>query len=200
MKIIGLTGGLGSGKSAAASCFAEQGLPVIDADSIGHALIARDKTIQEALHDMFGAGIFSEGAVSREKLAARVFSDDDARRRLNALLHPAIMESVSQRCASLGRAGHSAVIVEAALLGESGRREPWLAGLILVRAPSQLRLDRLVRDRGMTADEVMRRMAAQSNPDIKISIADWIIDNSGDREALCEQARAIAADIQGLPG
>ena len=200
MKIIGLTGGIGSGKTAAAGCFAEQGIPVVDADRIGHELIASDADIQQALRDIFGNDIFEGDTVSREKIGERVFTDLTARQRLNALLHPAIINAVADRCAELARDNHPAVIVEAALLGESGRRDPWLGGLILVLAPEAVRIERLAQGRNISEIEARRRIAAQANPETKIDIADWIIDNSSDMDALRKQTSAIVEAIHGLPG
>lgn len=198
MKLIGLTGGVGSGKSTVARLLSEQGIPVIDADRIGHALIEQDHRIREALRQLFGAEIFDNDVVSRERLADRVFNDDHARSQLNALLHPAIINAVSQRCRVLAEAGHPLAIVEAALLGESGRREPWLAALILVLAPEKTRLERLACDRAMPQDEARRRMAAQQAPESKIAFADWVIDNGGDLDALRDQVRVLVAQLHAL--
>ncbi len=200
MKIIGLTGGIGSGKTAAAGCFAEQGLPVIDADRIGHELIATDSNIQQALRDIFGDAVFDGDTVSREKIGERVFTDIMARQRINDLLHPAIINTVADRCAELARHNHPAAIVEAALLGESGRQDPWLAGLVLVLAPEALRIERLTKGRNISEKEARRRIAAQADPDTKIDIADWIIDNSSNMDALRKQTWAIVEAIHGLPG
>jgi len=197
MNIIGLTGGIGCGKSAAAAYFREAGVPVIDADAAGHELLESDANLRAAVVGSFGGDIIGQdGALSREKLAARVFTDPDARRRLNALLHPAIIAEVGRRCAALNEAGHESVIVEAALIGEGGRRDPWLSGIILVLAEEQIRMERLMRYRQFTREEAQRRMAAQTPPETKAAFADWIIDNNADRDGLRLQVMKIADAIR----
>jgi len=197
MKIIGLTGGIGSGKSAAASFFREAGIPVIDADSIGHNLLENNPAIQKAVIAAFGNNITTDGcAISREKLAALAFADAAVRQQLNAILHPAIIAEVGKRCAACQAEGYDAIIVEAALIGESGQRDGWLTGLILVLASEPVRIDRLMRYRSFSREEAMRRIAAQTPPNNKRAIADWTIDNSGDLETLCTRVIQVVQEIR----
>jgi dephospho-CoA kinase len=196
MKIIGLTGGIGSGKSAAAQCFRDAGIPVIDADSTGHRLLETDPAIRQAVIEIFDDGILTpEGAISREKLAARTFGDAAARQRLNALLHPAIIVEVGKRCAAYHVEGHDVLIVEAALIGESGQRDAWLTGLILVLASESVRIERLINYRNFSREEAIRRIAAQTPPEDKRAIADWVIENDGDLETLQARVQQVAAEI-----
>lgn len=196
MKIIGLTGGIGSGKSAAAQCFRDACIPVIDADSTGHEVLENDPAVKKAILSFFGEGVLTPDAVvSREKLAECTFSDPAARQHLNAILHPAIIAEVGKRCAAFQAEGHKAVIVEAALIGEAGQRDGWLTGLILVLASESVRIKRLIHYRNFSREEAIRRITAQTPPEKKRAIADWIIDNDEDMGALRTRVLQVAQEI-----
>lgn len=196
MKRIGLTGGIGCGKSAAAAYFRDAGIPVIDADGVGHLLLDGDAETRAAVVAAFGDNVIGEdGAIARDRLAAHVFSDAAARAQLNAILHPAIINAVSRQCAALEEEGRHVVIIEAALLGEHGRREPWLTGLILVLASEETRINRLVQNRRFSREEAQRRIAAQTPPESKRPIADWIIQNDGDMQTLRQQVEKLVAEL-----
>ena len=197
MKIIGLTGGIGSGKSAAAQCFRDAGIPVIDADSTGHRLLETDPDIRQALLETFGDSILdSDGVIAREKLAELVFRDDALRKQINSILHPAIIAEVGRQCTAHHAVGCEAVIVEAALIGESGKRDAWLTELILVTASSDTRIERLVRFRNFSHEDAARRIAAQLSPERKRAIANWVIENDGDLEALQSRVLQITEEIR----
>lgn len=200
MQLIGLTGGTGSGKSEAGRRFAARDMAVIDADAVGHDVIAPGGSAEDAVRAAFGEAILSEGIIDREKLGARVFGDADALRTLNALVHPAIISEIGRRCADYAEAGAPAVIIDAALIAESGKLEPWLSGLILVSCPLEERIRRLVTLRGMREDDARQRAAAQGDPDRKRPLARWVIENSGTREALYEQVDRIADAIEAEAG
>ena len=195
MHIYGLTGGVGSGKSEAGRRFAERGIPVIDADRIGHALLAPGGRAEQAVVEVFGEKILDSGIINREKLAALVFTDAAARVQLNAIMHPLIAREIAVRCGELDAEGHEDVIIEAALLAENGEREAWMNGLVLVLCPEAERIDRLVTFRGISRDEASRRMAAQRPPEQKREAADWVIDNSGPLEALYRQVDQVVEAI-----
>lgn len=198
MRLIGLTGGIGSGKSTVAHLLREEGIPVIEADKMGHRLLEEDAEIQKAVAETFGQDVMENGLLSREKLAARIFVDAGARRRLNALLHPAIIQLVNLQCADLSESGYRVIVVEAALIGEAGGREPWLSGLILVLADADVRIKRLVEHRKMREAEARRRMTAQTLPETKASFADWIIYNNGDMQTLKEKVISLSQILHGL--
>jgi len=195
MRLYGLTGGIGAGKSEAARRFAEHGIPVLDADKLGHEVLEAGGAAEAAVRSAFGPEILSGGAIDREKLGALVFSDATSRARLNAIVHPAIHTAVAQRCAALAQSGHRAAIVEAALIGEGGKRDPWLDGLILVLADAAVRIERLRERRGMPMEEAARRIAAQTPPEEKQAITDWVIKNNGGLAELHAQVDAITAAI-----
>jgi len=195
IRIYGLTGGIGSGKSEAARRFEHHGIPVVDADRVGHELIAPGGAAEEAVIAAFGDDIRTGDTIDRAKLGAVVFDDPDALQKLNAIVHPRLFAEVARRCQDAAAEGNTAAIVDAALLGERGEKEPWLTGLMLVDCPADIRVERLVTLRGMDRADAEARVAAQEPPESKRQICDWIIDNSGAREALFQQIDEIAGII-----
>lgn len=191
MRIYGITGGAGSGKSEAARCFAAHGIPTMDADKIGHEVIGPGGAAEAPLREAFGDSILSSGTIDREKVSQIVFRDPEALQRLNGIVHPAIFSVMAGRIAALESAGHGRVLIDAALLAEQGAREPWLDGLVLVLAPAEERIRRLVALRGMPQAEAERRLAAQTPPEQKRPLADWVIENTGGLEALQAAVRVI---------
>ncbi|HOZ45344.1 MAG TPA: dephospho-CoA kinase [Candidatus Hydrogenedentes bacterium] len=199
MQLYGLTGGTGSGKSEAGKRFAERGIPVIDADKVGHELLEPGGGAEDAVLDAFGPAILANDAIDRTRLAEVVFRDGDALGRLNAIVHPALMRVVAERCASLAGEGHPAAIIDAALLAEGGARESWLNGLIVVVCPLAERIRRLVENIGISAEMAQRRIDAQTPPESKVPLADWVIENDGSLERLHEQVDAIVDAIRSVP-
>ena len=196
MRIYGLTGGIGSGKSEVTRRLVELGIPVIDADIVGHEILEPGGSGADAVIAAFGEAILTDGSVDGEKLGAVVFDDDAARRKLNAIVHPVIARNIAERCAELVQQGHSSIVIEATLLAEDGQREPWMNGLILVLSSEDLRLSRLVKSRGMDPVDARKRMAAQTPPEKKASLADWVIENSGTLDELRAATDAVADAIQ----
>jgi dephospho-CoA kinase len=195
MKIYGLTGGAGSGKSEAAKRFVERGIPVVEADRLGHEVIGPGGAAEQAVMDAFGTKILSCGRIDRERLAAVVFSDRAALERLNALVHPVIMAEVARACAGHAEAGKGAVVVEAALLAEHGRLDGWMSGLILVLCPEKERIRRLVELRGMSHEQAVHRIGAQMPPEHKQAIADWVIENDSTLAHLRSRVDEVAGVI-----
>lgn len=195
MRIFGLTGGIGAGKSEAANRFRERGIPVIDADRIGHETLEPGGAAEQRVIDAFGDRILSDSRIDRQKLGEVVFNDEEARHRLNAIVHPAILQEVSNRIAELDQTGHDVAIVEAALLAEDGRLQDWMAGLILVTSPEDTRVQRLTGRRGMTQADARARIRAQTDPAQKAELAQWVIENDGDLENLYAQVDAVAKEI-----
>ncbi|MFP4173397.1 MAG: dephospho-CoA kinase [Candidatus Hydrogenedentota bacterium] len=192
MRVYGLTGGMGCGKSEVARVFRERGVPVIDADRLGHEAIAPGGEAERAVREAFGEDIVTEGAIDRRKLGPLVFGDDGARARLNALVHPIIRKRIKERCRELRDQGHKAVVIDAALLAEDGVAPACLTGLILVSASEETRIERLMASRGLSRDEVARRLAAQTPPERKRPLASQVIDNEDTLEALRARAREMA--------
>jgi len=195
MRIYGLTGGIGSGKTEAARRFAWHGIPVIDADAIGHAVIGPGGSAVDEVVAAFGAEVLTDGIIDRMKVGARVFSNAHALQRLNGIVHPAIYREIATRCDAYRQDGHDAVIVEAALLAENGVKQPFFDGLIVVTCPVAIRVQRLVMQRGMDRADAERRIASQTPPERKIALADWVIENDGDRETLDARVDKIVAEM-----
>ena len=196
MRIYGLTGGTGSGKSEAGRRFQKHGIPVIDADTVGHAAIGPGGAVEGDVVAAFGDEILAGGEIDRAKLGAIVFADAGAREKLNAIVHPAICKGIGQQCATLAKNGHEIVIVDAALIGENLSREACLDGLILVMAPFEVRRRRLMEARGLSPIEVDRRMAAQLPPEKKLAIADWVVQNELDKSALHARVDTIVKELR----
>ncbi|MBI2434087.1 MAG: dephospho-CoA kinase [Candidatus Hydrogenedentes bacterium] len=200
MKLYGLTGGIGSGKSEAARRFRERGIPVIDADKIGHEVIAPGGAVEAEVKAAFGDAILTGGKIDREKLGRVAFNDAAARRTLNQLVHPVIIGEVARHCAGLSQQGHDIALVEAALLSEHGQREPWLTGLILIICGEPERIRRLGLQRSLRPEEAQARMAAQRDPGEKVALADWVIENDGSLEHLYAQVDGVAEVLHGKAG
>lgn len=189
---LGLTGGIGSGKSTVTRMFSELGAAVIDADELVRSLLGPGGRGTAAVAEAFGPGILGEdGSVDRRRLGAVVFDDADARARLEAVLHPMVIASrrewVARRRAEMGPG--AVTVAEAALIFEAGT---WAEfdGVILVTAPVEVRKARLVRA-GWEETEISRRMAAQWTDERKAALSDWIVDNGGDEGATRAQVEVL---------
>jgi dephospho-CoA kinase len=191
MLIVGLTGGIGSGKSTVAALLAGHGAHIIDVDAVGRQVIAPGGRAEEAVLDEFGPSIASaDGHIDRAALARAVFGQPDELFRLTAISHPAINAELAERIDALPFAG--VVVLDMAILVESnlghlpdGRS---YSMVVVVEAPIDLRVQRAVA-RGMQADDVRARIASQATDDERRSVADVVIVNDGDMEAL---AAAVA--------
>jgi dephospho-CoA kinase len=200
MYLAGLTGGIGSGKSAAAARFRDLGIPVINADKVGHELLQEGGAAVPGVVELFGEACMTQGRVDRERLGALVFHDREAMTRLNRLMHPLVGIEIVKQCADHVADGVPVVLVEAALLADGGERESWMEALVLVVCPEDLRMRRLVEQRGMGEEDVRARMAAQVPPEAKIPLADWVVDNSGTLDHLHAQVDRIAGELRERAG
>lgn len=195
MRIIGLTGGIGSGKSAVARRFAELGVAVIDADKVGHEVLAPGGAAEADMIDAFGDAILKDGKIDRELLGLRVFGDSEALQTLNAITHPCIIAEIGRRCAKLACEDAPLVVIEATLIAEHGKRDAWLDDLILVDTPLEVRIDRLTTMRGMSREDALKRVDAQGDPLRKRPIATWTVDNGKDLAQTFAQVDAIYQEI-----
>ena len=194
---IGLTGGIGSGKSTVATMLVECGAVLIDADAISRQLMEPGQTVLAETVRAFGEGILTPtGELDRAALASLVFADESARARLNAIVHPAVRaESARQREAAVQKLGEGAVIVEdIPLLAETGQAADFEA-VIVVEAQHEERLRRLVEVRGMSEADARARIAAQASDEQRRAIATWVIDNSGSLERTAAQVREVFTKI-----
>ena len=197
MKVIGLTGGIGSGKSTVSALLTELGAVVIDADLIARQVVEPGQPAHRALVERFGSGILAEdGTIDRPVLAEVAFADPAALADLNAITHPAVGEVIARRMDEEVGTDH-VVVLDVPLLVESGRGGT--AAVIVVDCPPEVAVARLVEQRGMSEEDVRRRMAAQASRDERLAKADFVIDNSGSVDALREQVAAAWAWIEQLP-
>jgi len=193
---VGLTGNIAAGKSTVAGWLAELGCAVIDLDALGHHCLARDTSTYEQVVELFGEAILDgDGTIDRRALAAIVFANAEARRGLEAILHPAIRALEEHRVAEMIATSGSAIVVsEAALLYETGAATRY-DRMVVVTAPDDVRRARL-RDKGMDQDDATRRMRAQMAQEKKAALADYVIDNGGSLEATHQATRALAGMLR----
>jgi dephospho-CoA kinase len=186
--VVGLTGGIGSGKSAAAEEFRKLGATVIDTDAISHALTAPNGAALPEIERIFGRGIISQnGALDRRKMRELVFSDPRARRALEGLLHPLIREE-SKRLIDAAIGPYVVHVVP--LLVESGEFGRRVDRVLVVDVPEEVQVAR-VRTRGLTEDEVRAIMRSQVPRAERLAAADDVIDNAGSLDALRKQVGAL---------
>ena len=190
MLLVGLTGGIGAGKSTVAKLLAEHGAVLIDADAIVRELQQPGTEVFRAIVDRFGPQVVaSDGALDRERLADIVFRDDDARSALNAIVHPAVYAVMSERIASM-KDDDRVVVLDIPLLAEAGGGGS-MDSVVVVEADEEMRVARVVSERGIDAEDVRARMAAQASPEQREALADVIIRNNGSREDLRAQVDAL---------
>jgi dephospho-CoA kinase len=193
MLMVGLTGGIGSGKSTVAAMLASRGAVVVDADRIAREVVEPGTPALAALVERFGADILlPDGHLDRAKLAARAFVDDESRQALEGITHPAIGAEFLRQVAAAPEG--SIVVHDVPLLVESKRGFDYDC-VIVVEAPEAIRLDRL-EQRGIARDDARRRLAAQASDDERRAVATWVVDNSGDLAALERQVDAIWAELE----
>lgn len=190
--VVGLTGGIASGKSTVSRWLREHGAGVVDADAIARGVVAPGTPGLSRIVQRFGDEVLSaDGTLDRARLGAIVFTDANARRDLNAITHPLIAaEGARQTVSLLGDPSVDIVFYDAALLVESGQAGAF-AALVVVACTAEQQRDRL-RDRDHLSDEeIDRRLAAQLPLAEKVAAADYVIDNSGPREALVAEASRV---------
>ncbi|WP_336049388.1 dephospho-CoA kinase [Streptomyces sp. CA2R101] len=186
---VGLTGGIGAGKSEVSRLLASYGAVVVDADKIAREVVERGTPGLAAVVEEFGGDVLApDGTLDRPKLGRIVFSDPGKLKALNAIVHPLVGARSAELEAS---AGPDAVVVhDVPLLTENGLA-PLYDLVVVVDAAPQTQLDRLVRLRGMTEEEATSRMGAQATREQRLAVADLVIDNDGPLEALEPQVRAV---------
>lgn len=198
MRHLALTGGIGSGKSTVAQFFATHGATIIDADAISRALMEPGQQVLADVVATFGDHLLDEtGRLDRQALANIVFNDDDARHRLNAIVHPAVREEskLQLKHAIEADPDNAVIIQDIPLLVETGQAEQF-DGVIVVYTEMDTRLQRLVEARGMDTDDARARIAAQATDEQRRAAADWIIDNSGSLDNTEAQVAAVWKELQ----
>lgn len=193
MLLVGLTGGIGSGKSTVSAALAARGAVIIDGDAIARELQEPGSPVLDRIVERFGAGILVDGRLDRRGLAAIVFNDAEALRDLNTIVHPELGEEIQRRIDAERDTDHI-VVLDMPLLAERPRSD--LAATIVVDLDVDTAVERLVAQRGMDVDDARARVANQASRDDRLKIATYVIDNSGDVDALDAQIDSVWADLQ----
>jgi len=195
MDIYGLTGGIGSGKSAAAAYFEDCGIPVVSADELSRVVVNPGSEGLSAVVAAFGEGVLSpQGELDRRKLGAVVFKDPTARVRLEGILHPRIRDCFQDVLAALEATGNTIVVYEVPLLFENNL-EKQMKAVILVSAPEDQRVARVMARDKLSTEDVRARMAAQMDDQSRRARATHVLENDGDLEHLYAQVDALLAKL-----
>jgi dephospho-CoA kinase len=195
---VGLTGGIASGKSTVSALLRGLGAVVIDADALAREVVARGTPGLAAVVEAFGTEVLTDdGELDRPAVGRLVFADEERRRRLESIVHPLVFERI---VALEEQAGADDLVVhDIPLLAESGRAGTFDA-VVVVEAPHDLQVRRMVGDRGWSVEEAESRIAAQAAPEQRRALATHVIDNSGSREALEARVREVHADLLARAG
>jgi dephospho-CoA kinase len=176
---VGVTGGIGSGKSLVCSLFAKRGIPVLSADAIAKELMQKDVSLRSQLRLLLGESSFRiDGSLNRAYVADLIFSDKSLQQKMNRLVHPKVEAVLDGRFLAMERSGKRIGIVEAALIYEAGY-DKRLDVVIVVDAPETVRIKRVVERDKLSSEEVRKRIAAQSPAEQKAAKADYLIHNTG---------------------
>ena len=189
-KLVGLTGGIGTGKSTVARMLRDLGVPVIDADLLARQVVEPGQPAQAEIAAAWPDVVDPAGGIDRKKLAERIFADPSGRARLEAIVHPRIMERALDQASALQQQGFRLAFLEAALLVETGRYRT-LSGLVVVAASQEQQVSRVMAREGWTRGQVLARMSAQLPLEEKRRVATDVIDNSGDEAATQNQVAAL---------
>jgi len=197
VRVFGLTGNIGAGKSTVGRLLASHGIPVVDADQLARDVVKQGEPALREIAARFGeAVLLPDGSLDRKALAARVFQDPAERAALNAIVHPRIAQASAAKMAALAEAGHEVSVYEAALLVENGLAGSF-EGLIVVVAPEEEQLARLVLRDGMSESEARARLSAQLPAAEKVKRATYVLDNRGSLAELEAQVARLVPKLKG---
>ena len=191
MKVIALTGGIGSGKSLVADYFLSMGAKVIDADQLARQAIERGSEGFDEVVAKFGDAILKDGDIDRKALGEIVFSDETKRRELEAIIHPKVQGALGEARKRLG--ADEILIYEIPLLVETNAASKFDL-VITVEAPIDVRIERL-KSRGLLHSEIEKRISSQATPEMRKSVSNIVIDNVGSQEDLLRKVEAIWEDL-----
>jgi dephospho-CoA kinase len=198
MKVVGLTGGIGTGKSTVSKMIEEIGIPVIDADKISKAIVEKRSPILKKIVEEFGIEVINpDGTLNRKKLGKIVFENAEKREKLNSIMHPAVKRKIVEEISALKKAGNKICVIDVPLLIESGFTD-LVHKLIVVYANESIQVKRIIERDNLTEDEAMKRIKSQMPFEEKRKYADYILDNSKSMEFTKEQLINILRDIMML--
>ena len=192
MVVIGLTGGVGTGKSTVAKMFRQLGAVALDADVIAHQAMEPKRLAWRSIVKAFGRDVLNtDQTVNRRRLASIVFSDEQRRRQLERIIHPVVLRQIKRALHRLWRTrGVKVVVLDIPLLLEAGA-EGWVDALVVVTAPPEAQRERLQRTHGWSDGETAARIAAQWDLSAKAALADYVVDNSNGVDATRTQVRQL---------
>jgi len=197
--VIGITGGIGSGKSTVADLLVARGAALVDTDRIAHVLTEPGGAAIGAIREAFGDGVIAaDGRMDRAAMRALAFEDPAARRRLEAILHPMIRARTQQAIEAAARDGAPYVLVAVPLLVESGDWRGRYDRVLVVDCPPEVQVARVVRRNGLPREQVEAILAAQASRAQRLAAADDVIDNSGAPDALAAQVERVHSAYLGL--
>lgn len=196
MKVIGLTGNIGSGKSTVSLLFKELGAEIIDADQVARDVVQQGKPALKEIAQLFGKGILnSDGSLNRKHVAEIVFSSDEKREQLNSIIHPAIFKRITDDLEEYKKAGADMVILEAALILEKKGLIKLIDNLVVVSIDKETQIKRLLKRGDLSVEQINARIKSQLSNSEKIKHADYIIDNNGKLENTREQVKNIWSNL-----
>ena len=190
MKILGLTGGIGSGKSTLLNWFKSKGIPCFESDAVGKELL--ESELRQKIQTRFGSELYAKGTLDRSVLAKRVFQNSEELKELNEIVHPAVAKAFEEF--KVKHKDAPIVIKEAAILFESGG-DKFCDSVVLITAPKELRIQRVLERDGGTKSEVLSRMSKQWSDEQKKKKADWVIENIYLSKTI-EQAETILMELK----
>ena len=186
MFLIGLTGGIGSGKSTVATRLKALGARIVDADKIAREIVEPGEPALAELAEAFDGVLNADGTLNRAELARQAFAAPDATEKLNSITHPRIRERTLERFAQARTDGVPVLVYDMPLLIENGEYKK-MDHVLVVDAADEIRIDRLVNSRGLDEEDARRRIAAQISREERLAAADSVVDNSGTRDQLLQQ-------------
>lgn len=196
MRVFGLTGGIASGKTTVAKRFEALGIPVVYADVLARDAVAKGTPGLDAVVAAFGREVLdANGDLDRKALGARVFGDEDARRRLNAIVHPVVASLAAARFLEHGARGAKLVCYEVPLLVENGLQDA-LRPVVVVAASEAVQVERTMQRDGLDEAAARARVRAQLPLEEKLRVADYVIENTGSVERLLERTDAVAEELK----
>lgn len=184
MLLVALTGGIGSGKSSVSARLADRGAVIVDADEVAKRLQEPGGEVFAAMVDRWGDGIIGEdGNLDRPAVAAIVFADEDELKALNKMVHPAVRSEMERQVVEQAETDR-VVVLDIPLLGEGDAEKRGAKGVIVVDCPTEIAVERLIEYRGFDRSDAEARIAAQISREERLGLADFVVDNSGDLDAL----------------
>jgi len=188
MKVVGLTGGIGSGKSTVTEYLISKGFPVLDADKIAREIVLPGSEMLIRLTAVFGKEILTDdGSLNRKKLGEIVFSDAEKKKTLDGLMHTRILELIHERILEIRETGkHTTIFIDAPLLFETGLDES-ADEIWVIDADDEIRIRRIMERDGLKREEILKRIRSQMSREERIMRADVVLDNAGEPEALYRQ-------------